>query len=89
MGDLVLTTPFSFVASANSILYERGIPIFVDVDPTTGNIDPTLVAEAAETLAAGGDRGDVDRWLPGVTGAWRSRLGDRHRTAHLPTRVQR
>ena len=47
-GDLVITTPFSFIASANSILYERGVPVFVDVDPRTGNIDPALVAEAAE-----------------------------------------
>ncbi len=46
-GDLVITTPFSFIASANAILYERGVPIFVDVDPQTGNIDPAKVAEAA------------------------------------------
>ena len=39
-GDLVITTPFSFIASANCILYEGGIPVFVDVDPITGNIDP-------------------------------------------------
>jgi dTDP-4-amino-4,6-dideoxygalactose transaminase len=32
VGDLVLTTPFSFVASANALLYERAIPVFVDVD---------------------------------------------------------
>jgi dTDP-4-amino-4,6-dideoxygalactose transaminase len=63
-GDLVITTPFSFVASANCILYERAIPIFVDVDPATGNIDPTLVAEAVEALT--GDRRPtmIDRWLP-------------------------
>jgi dTDP-4-amino-4,6-dideoxygalactose transaminase len=42
--DLVITTPFSFIASANCILYERAIPVFVDVDPVTGNIDPALVA---------------------------------------------
>lgn len=39
-GDEVITTPFSFVASANCILYEGGTPVFVDVDPRTGNIDP-------------------------------------------------
>src|SRR5688572_25755717 len=43
-GDLVLTTPFSFVASANVILYERAIPIFVDVEPDTGNIDTAQLA---------------------------------------------
>jgi len=61
-GDLVITTPFSFVASANCILYERGLPIFVDVDPATGNLDPHLVAEAAHDLCHGGPASR--RWLP-------------------------
>lgn len=61
-GDLVITTPFSFIASANCILYERAIPVFVDVDPSSGNIDPQQVAEAAEDLAQGGAR--AGRWLP-------------------------
>jgi dTDP-4-amino-4,6-dideoxygalactose transaminase len=54
-GDFVITTPFSFVASANCILYERGIPLFVDVDPITGNIDPALASEAAGALSRGGE----------------------------------
>jgi perosamine synthetase len=61
-GDLVITTPFSFVASVNCILYERAIPIFVDIDPQTLNIDPALVAEAADDLARGGSA--ARRWLP-------------------------
>jgi len=60
--DLVITTPFSFVASANCILYQRAVPVFVDVDPATGNIDPAQVAEAAHDLAAGGRA--ALRWLP-------------------------
>lgn len=47
-GDEVITPSFSFIASANSILYERGKPVFVDIDPLTGNIDPSLI-EAAIT----------------------------------------
>jgi perosamine synthetase len=47
-GDEVLTTPLSFVASANSILYEGATPVFVDVDPTTFNLD-LGAAEAAIT----------------------------------------
>jgi dTDP-4-amino-4,6-dideoxygalactose transaminase len=39
-GDVVITTPFSFVASANSILFKRGVPHFVDIDPVTLTIDP-------------------------------------------------
>jgi dTDP-4-amino-4,6-dideoxygalactose transaminase len=61
-GDWVITTPFSFVASANVLLYERAIPVFVDVDPETGNIDADQVAEAAADLQQGGKA--VERWLP-------------------------
>jgi len=41
--DEVITTPFSFVASANCILYERARPVFVDIDPRTMNLDTALV----------------------------------------------
>lgn len=54
-GDLVITTPFSFVASANVMLYERAVPIFVDVDPLTGNLDPDAVAQAAADLSGGNE----------------------------------
>jgi len=47
-GDEIITTPFSFVSSANCILYERGHPVFVDIDPTTMNIDVEQI-EAAIT----------------------------------------
>ncbi len=61
-GDPVITSPFSFVASSNVLLYERAVPVFVDVDPVTGNLDPALVAAAAADLAHGGSR--ARRWLP-------------------------
>ncbi len=47
-GDEVVTTPLSFIASANSIVYEGGVPVFVDVDERTLNLDPAAV-EAAIT----------------------------------------
>ena len=47
-GDEVITSPFSFVASANCILFERAKPVFVDVDPVTYNIDASRI-EAAIT----------------------------------------
>ena len=47
-GDEVVTTPLSFIASANCILYEGGTPVFVDVDEHTLNLDPDAV-EAAIT----------------------------------------
>jgi dTDP-4-amino-4,6-dideoxygalactose transaminase len=49
-GDFVITTPFSFVASTNVLLFENAIPIFVDVNPKTGNIDTALVADAVNNL---------------------------------------
>lgn len=61
-GNLVITSPFSFVASANCILYERGLPLFVDVDPVTGNIDPEQVIQAIHDLQKG--RRQARRWLP-------------------------
>jgi len=51
-GDVVLTTPFSFVASANCILYERARPVFVDIDPETLAIDATALEAKARRLAA-------------------------------------
>jgi perosamine synthetase len=45
-GDEVVTTPFSFVASANCLLYEHATPVFCDIEPRTLNIDPAA-AEAA------------------------------------------
>ena len=45
-GDEVITTPFSFIASANCLLYEQVTPAFVDIDPLTYNIDPAQVASA-------------------------------------------
>ena len=47
-GDEVITTPFSFVASANVLLYEKAVPVFVDIDPQTLNIDANKI-EAAIT----------------------------------------
>lgn len=45
-GDEVITSPFSFVASANVALYERARPIFADIDPVTLNLDPAAAAAA-------------------------------------------
>ncbi len=39
-GDEVITTPITFVASANCVIYQRGIPVFADIDKDTLNIDP-------------------------------------------------
>jgi perosamine synthetase len=45
-GDEVVTSPFSFVASANAALYERARPVFADIDPVTLNLDPRAAAAA-------------------------------------------
>ncbi|MFZ5911383.1 MAG: DegT/DnrJ/EryC1/StrS family aminotransferase [Chloroflexota bacterium] len=75
-GDLVITTPFSFVASSNVLLFENAVPVFVDVDPRTGNIDPELVADAAR---------NIEKYLP--PNHRRSKIKNRTLKALLPVDV--
>ena len=56
-GDRVVTTPFSMIASANSIRLAGAEPVFADIDPETYNIDPDSVEEIAREQ-------DVDAILP-------------------------
>jgi dTDP-4-amino-4,6-dideoxygalactose transaminase len=45
-GDEVVTTPLTFCATANTIVHTRATPVFADVDPRTGNLDPSAAAAA-------------------------------------------
>lgn len=56
-GDRVVTTPLSFVATANAVRFCGATPVFADVDPETLNLDPDAVRETAAD-------GDVDAILP-------------------------
>ena len=51
-GDKVLTTPFSFIASSNCILFEKAEPLFVDIDEQTLNLDPVKIEERLKSLKA-------------------------------------
>jgi perosamine synthetase len=53
-GDEVLTTPLSFVASANCLLYEGATPVFCDIDPVTLNLDPAGAQSAADNRRLAG-----------------------------------
>lgn len=44
-GDEVITTPMTFAASANCILYQGGVPVFSDIDPHTYNINPESIKQ--------------------------------------------
>ena len=52
-GDEVVTSPFSFVASANCLLYEDATPVFCDIDPVTLNLDPAAAQDAVGEHTAG------------------------------------
>jgi perosamine synthetase len=52
-GDEVVTSPFSFVASANCLLYENAKPVFCDIDPRTLNVDPAAAAAATGERTTG------------------------------------
>ena len=63
-GDEVVTSPFSFVASANAVLFERARPVFADIDPRTLNLDP-------DAAARGGHRAHDARCCPCTSSATR------------------
>lgn len=52
-GDEVITSPLSFVASSNVVVYEHATPVFADIDPVTLNIDPAKAAERVGERTAG------------------------------------
>jgi perosamine synthetase len=52
-GDEVITSPLSFVASANVLIYEQATPVFADIDPVTLNIDPAKAAAAVTDKTTG------------------------------------
>jgi len=58
-GDTVVTTPFSFVATANAVRLCGAEPVFADIDPETYNLDPDAVRRVVESRD-----GDVDAILP-------------------------
>lgn len=72
-GDYVITTPFSFVASANVLMYENAVPVFVDVDPLTGNLDTQQVQAAARDLVEGSESA-AQRWLPRLSASKAGKL---------------
>src|SRR5689334_15296722 len=70
-GDEVITSPFSFAATGNTILLVGATPVFVDIDPDTYNLDPQLVERAITPRTKAimpvhlyGNPADMDRFVP-------------------------
>ncbi|SCG78667.1 DegT/DnrJ/EryC1/StrS family aminotransferase [Micromonospora humi] len=55
-GDAVVVPTFTFAATANATVYVGAAPVFVDCDPATGNIDPSLLAAVIDDLRSDGRR---------------------------------
>ena len=55
----VITTPFSFVATTHSIWWNGCKPVFADIDPTTGNLDPDRIEAATYMIAALMTKGEI------------------------------
>ena len=85
-GDEVITSPFTFVASSNCLLYEGARPVFVDVDPVTLDLDPDAAAAAVTERTAGLLPIDIFGW----PAAWPEleALAGRHRLGVLEDACQ-
>jgi len=55
-GDIIITTPLSFLATANCIVYNSATPDFADIDPLTYTIDPNLVEEKVKSYRLKGKK---------------------------------
>lgn len=82
-GDVVITSSFSFVASANVAIHARAVPIFVDIDPVTLNVDPAIVEDAADAFVH--RRPETRRWTPRMVPP--ELAGDERLGAILPVHV--
>ena len=87
-GDEVITSPFSFVASANCLLYEGVTPVFADIDPVTLNLDPAA-AEAALTERTSGNPPGATCWATprlcrSSSGSWPDGVWDSSRIHARP-----
>lgn len=60
-GDLVLTTPYTFAATAEVVRYFHAKPVFVDIDPETFNIDPQKLEETVEKLCRKSSREGIPK----------------------------
>lgn len=78
-GDIIVTTPYTFAASAEVIRYFDAVPVFVDVEPSNLNIDCGALAETLARL----ERGDTEALPP----AWRGRSNIGRPKAILPVHI--
>ena len=61
-GDMVITTPFSEISCTHAVLYEKAIPVFVDIEPETGAMDMEMLEQVVHDLLSSNKL--ARRWLP-------------------------
>jgi len=72
-GDQVICPSFSFIATANAIIYAGAEPVFVDIDPASYNIDPERVEAPSRPAPAPSCRSTRSAWPPTCRPSWTSR----------------
>lgn len=87
-GDMVITTPFSVISCTHAVLYEKAIPVFVDIEPETGAMNMEMLEQVVHDLFTSNKL--ARRWLPrrGTDGIGRLKVLSPVDTFGIPLKME-